>query len=126
MRPRITVLTIVAAAVTVCAAADRQWQIETCTAVGSAHDVFVSNNGRGEMTEVGRTTVKASTPVVGTYVLETSHLRLELREVVPLGPGSVQMLVGDKVSFAVQKNTAYVKDRNGSEHRLHVTKKTSK
>jgi hypothetical protein len=36
------------------------------------------------------------------------------------------MTVGDRVSFALQKSTVYMKDGNGTEHRLRVTKKVSK
>jgi hypothetical protein len=122
LRHTSTILAFVAAIGLQCGAAERKWQTGTCTDVGSAPDVFASDYDRG----VGRTTIKPSTPIVATYVLETSTLRLEMRELVPIGTGSLLISIGDTVTFALQKNAAYIKDRNGHEQRLRVPKKTLK
>ena len=39
---------------------------------------------------------------------------------------TVDAVVGEAVTFAVDKNTLYVRGRNGLEHRLRVTKKLTK
>ena len=62
---------------------------------------------------------------VHTYVLEGDGMRLELEEVVPVGRRSIEVMVGQSVSFALEKNSVYVKDSEGKEHKLRVTKKTA-
>jgi hypothetical protein len=75
---------------------------------------------------MGRTTIRPTRPQVGNYVIETDDLRLELRDVAPIGPGSLRLTVGDQVTFALQKNTAYIRDEKGIEYRLRVVKKVAK
>ena len=68
-------------------------------------------------------------PVVGTYVIETPDFRLELKDTVPLGSfGSfdASVTVGASVTFAVDKNLAYIRNADGTEHRLRITRKISK
>ena len=62
---------------------------------------------------------------VRTYVIEADGLRLELEDVVPVGRRSIDVTVGDAVTFALEKNVVYVKDSDGKEHKLRVTKKTT-
>jgi len=63
---------------------------------------------------------------VRTYVIETPNLRLELRDVVQVGHRSVAATVGESVTFALEKNTVYIRDGDGAEHKLRVTKKIQK
>ena len=58
-------------------------------------------------------------------VIETDGVRLELEDVVPVGRRSIDVTVGDAVTFALEKNVVYVKDKDGKEHKLRVTKKTT-
>ena len=69
---------------------------------------------------------KGGMPEVATYVIETSDLRLELQDVEPIGPESLNVTVGDQVVFAVQKNTVYIRNADRTEHRLQITKKVRK
>lgn len=62
---------------------------------------------------------------VRTYVIETDGVRLELEDVVPVGRRSIDVTVGDAVTFALEKNVVYVKDKDGKEHKLRVTRKTT-
>jgi hypothetical protein len=105
-------------------AADHQWQ----TGVWRGSDVKrktidfgpgSSSFGRG----AGAPTMRAMADV-RTYVIETDDLRLELQDVVPVGRRSIDVTVGEPVTFALEKNTVYVRDPNGAEHKLRVTKKT--
>ena len=63
---------------------------------------------------------------INTYVIETDDLRLELKDVVPVGRRTVDAAVGTTVTFALEKNTVYVRDTDGTEHKLTVTKKAAK
>jgi hypothetical protein len=65
------------------------------------------------------------TPEVGTYVIETSELRLELEDTAPIGSfGSfdASVNIGASVTFAVNKSVAYIRNADGTEHRLRIIK----
>jgi len=112
----------------VCAAAERQWQTGTWTDAGTNMTPWVRDavratgplggiDGRVLMTEVGR------------YVIETADLRLELEDPLPIGKrGSFALSVtmGNAVTFALSKNTAYIRRDDGTEYRLRVVKKRTK
>ncbi len=65
---------------------------------------------------------------VGTYAIETTNLRLELEDVVPLGRESFERIVsiGAAVTFALSKNIAYIRNADGTEYRLRLVKKRTK
>jgi hypothetical protein len=63
---------------------------------------------------------------VRTYVIETDDLRLELEDVVQVNTRSIDAVVGLPVTFALEKSSVYVRDGDGVEHKLRVTKKTNK
>jgi hypothetical protein len=60
---------------------------------------------------------------VRTYVIETEDLRIELQDVVSINKRSIDVVVGQPVTFALEKNTVYIKDADGGEHKLRVMKK---
>jgi hypothetical protein len=63
---------------------------------------------------------------VRTYVIETDDLRLELEDVVQVNKRSIDAVVGLPVTFALEKNSVYIRDSDNIEHKLRVTKKTAK
>ena len=63
---------------------------------------------------------------VRIYVIETDELRLELEDVVQVNTRSIDAVIGLPVTFALEKNSVYVRDADGIEHKLRVTKKISK
>jgi hypothetical protein len=63
---------------------------------------------------------------VRVYVIETDTLRLELEDVVKVNSRSIDAVIGLPVTFALEKNSVYVRDADGLEHKLRVTKKTNK
>jgi hypothetical protein len=115
-------------------AAERHWQTGMWTDIGNRRDLSI-----GGAAPLGTGTAKPLTPaappldvgppVVGTYVIETPDLRLELKDTVPLGSfGSfdASVTVGASVTFAVDKNLAYIRNADGTEHRLRITKRIAK
>jgi hypothetical protein len=64
--------------------------------------------------------------VVRTYVIEADDQRFELTDIAPASGRTVDALVGETVTFAVQKNTIYVRGQGGLEYRLRITKKIPK
>lgn len=63
---------------------------------------------------------------VRTYVIETGELRLELKENTSSDFRRIDARVGEPVTFALEKNAIYIKEAEGVEHRLSVTKKVAR
>jgi hypothetical protein len=59
-------------------------------------------------------------------VIETQDDRIEVKDILPVGPGSLNLIVGDQVMFAVAKKTVYIRDAKGHEYRFRLTKRTPK
>ena len=101
-------------------AAERPWQTGTWVDVRTTRPKVVfglqpSPNSPGPYTPPVATLVRV-------YVIETEVLRFELTDIAPASRRTVDVVVGEAVTFAVDKNTLYVRDPNGVEHRLRVTK----
>jgi len=117
----------VLAAICVLAAGDRQWQ------TGKWIDVSIKRRmvdfGPGSSPFGGG---RPSSPAmraqadVRIYVIETDAVRLELEDVVKVNSRSLDAVIGLPVTFALEKNAVYVRDADGIEHKLRVTKKTNK
>jgi hypothetical protein len=60
---------------------------------------------------------------IRTYVIETADLRLELKETTTADAPRIDAMVGEPVTFALDKNTLYIKEGGGKERKLSVTKK---
>ncbi len=60
---------------------------------------------------------------VYVYIIETNDLHLEAEDLVPVGRRSVEVIPGGAVTFALEKKAVYVRDADGTEHKLRVTKK---
>ena len=113
--------------VTALGAADRHWQ------TGKWIDVNVKRRmvdfGPGASPFGGG---RPSAPVmramadIRTYVIETDDLRLELEDVVRVNTRSLDAVIGLPVTFALEKNSVYVRDADNVEHKLRVTKKVAK
>jgi hypothetical protein len=102
-------------------AAERKWQKGTWTDVKIDRPRFVIGvqpRPSGPASEAPPMTV------IRTYAIETEDLRIELKEPAPPPRRPVDAIVGDAVTFALEKNTLYVRETDGSEHRLQVTKKS--
>jgi len=60
------------------------------------------------------------------FVIETDQVRLELEDTVSIRRRSIEVTAGTPVTFAVDKKTVYVRDADGTEHKLRVVKKTDR
>jgi hypothetical protein len=115
--------------VCVCSAAERHWQTGTWADVGLKHDPWVGGGTSGLGPNGQVTNPRPLMPEVATYVIETPDVRLELRDLMPIGGhGSFDTTVkiDDPVTFALVKNTVYVRNADGTEHKLRVTRKVSR
>lgn len=61
-----------------------------------------------------------------TYVIETDTVRLEIRLDATVDTPRIDALIGEPVTFALEKNDIYIKDLEGREHKMKVTKRTPK
>jgi hypothetical protein len=130
----VDVFLVLLVSVGICSAAERHWQTGTWKDIGTKRDFLVAGTA-----PLGTPTAKPvtppappldlGTPEVGTYVIETSDLRLELEDTAPIGSfGSfdASVTIGASVMFAVNKNVAYIRNADGTEHRLRIIKKIAK
>jgi hypothetical protein len=111
----------------VCAAAEKHWQTGTWTDVSVTRQMLDFGPGSTSF-DGGRPPAPSMRALadVRVYVIETDDLRLELKDVAAVGRRTVDAEIGRPVTFAVEKNTVYVRDAGGIEHKLRVTKKTVK
>jgi len=52
-------------------------------------------------------------------------MRIEAEDTVSVGRHSFDATTGASVSFAVEKNTVYVRDPDGIDHKLRLLKKVA-
>jgi hypothetical protein len=123
---RIGVLFVLLFAGTVSHAADRHWQTGTWTDVSVTRQML--DFGPGSTPFAGGRGAPAMRAMADLrlYVIETNSLRLELKDVVQVGRRSIGAVVGQPVTFAVEKNTVWIRDADGIEHKLRLSKKTAK
>jgi hypothetical protein len=109
---------VIVAMVSIVGAADRNWQRGTWIEVKVTRPRIVI----GVQPRLGPGQTPTMTEIK-TYVIDTEDLRLELKEPAPPPRRSVEAIVGQPVTIALEKNTLYVRDSDGTEHRLQVTKR---
>lgn len=101
-------------------AAERVWQTGTWREVKVDRPrVFLGVQPRDPNSNLPRT---AAVREVRIYVIETDSLRLELRQETTGDTPRIDALVGEAVTFALEKKTIYIKDQDGREHKLSVRK----
>jgi hypothetical protein len=105
-------------------AADRKWQTGRWADVGVKRTPWIGDPERERMR---RSFNEAALTEVATYVIETDDLRFDLKDMVAIGRGAFEryVIVGNLVTFAVDKKTAYIQ-LDGREYRLHVLKSRRK
>jgi hypothetical protein len=126
MRHALLVLGILSLGVAGSAAADRHWQTGTWTDVSVKRQMIDFGPGSTPFDRGQSAPTMRALADVHTYVLETDTLRLELKDVVQVNKTSVDAVVGLSVTFALEKKTVYVRDADGTEHKLSVTKQSTK
>jgi len=107
-------------------AADRPWQTGRWTDISIKRQMFDFGPGASPFGQPGNVPIMRAMADVRVFVIETDDLRIEIQDVVSVGRRSVDAEIGEAVTFALDKNTIYVKGENGIEYKLRVTKKTQK
>ncbi len=112
--------------VVVGSAAERRWQTGIWMDAGVKRQIIDFGPGSSGFGPPNSAVAMRAMADVRTFVIETHDLRLELQDVVPIGRRSVDVTIGESVTFAVEKNTVYIRDADGTEHKLRLTRKVQK
>ena len=107
-------------------AAERHWLTGTWTDAGTKRQMIDFGPGSSGFGPPGRNPSMRAMADVRTYAIETDDVRLELQDTVPVGRRSVDVEIGAPVTFAIDKKAVYVRDPDGKEHKLRITKQTAK
>ena len=59
-----------------------------------------------------------------SYVIETDALRLDIRLDATVDTPRLDVVIGQPVTFAMDKNDIWIKDDEGHEHKMKISKKT--
>lgn len=125
MRTLILMLCTLSAGVIVFAA-DRHWQSGTWTEISVKRQMVDFGPGASPFAGTRPDPSTRAMADVHLYVIETDMLRIELQDVVQVNKRSVDAVVGEPVTFALDKKTVFIRDAAGIEHKLRLTKKTEK
>jgi hypothetical protein len=104
------------------AATDRAWQTGVWRDVQVARPKIVIGLNPGP---AGGGQAQRAITETRTYVIETDTLRLELKELTTSDAPSLGAAPGERVTFALEKDTVYIKDDRGRERSIHVTKQSA-
>jgi hypothetical protein len=126
MRHVLLVLGILSLCVLRSGAAERHWQTGAWTDVSVTRQMVDFGPGSTPFDRGPAVPTMRAMADVRVYVIETETLRLELKDVVQINKRTVDAVVGQLVTFALDKKTVYVRDPDGTEHKLRVTKQTTK
>ena len=103
-------------------AAEREWQTGTWRdSKIERPKVLFSVQSRDPNSNLPRT---AAAREIRTYVIDTKTHSLELRQDATVDTPRIDVLLGQPVTFAVDKKTVYVRDSEGKEHKLSLRKAT--
>jgi len=121
-----TLFLTLTAMLAVCIAAERHWQTGTWGEVTTRRKIVDFGPGSSGFGRPGSTPQMRAMADVRRFVIETDDLRLEIEDTVPVGRRSFDATLGGMVTFALEKNTVYVRDADGAEHKLRLLKKVER
>jgi hypothetical protein len=116
------VVTMVAAGI----AAERKWQQGTWGDITITRKVVDFGPGSSGFGRPGSTLEMRALADVRHFVIETDEMRIEAEDTVSVGRRSFDATTSGSVTFAVEKNTVYVRDPDGAEHKLRLLKKVAR
>jgi hypothetical protein len=110
----------------VCVAAERRWQTGVWGDITTKRRIVDFGPGASGFGRPGGSPSMRAMADVRRFIIETDGMRLELEDTVPVGRRSFEAATGGMITFAVEKNTVYVRDGSGTEHKLRLIKKTDR
>lgn len=118
-----TVIVVVAMGV-LTLGAERKWQTGTWGEVTTQRRFVDFGPGSSPFGQSGPSSPSMRAMAdVRRFVIETEDLRLELEDTVSVRRRSIEPIAGTMVTFAIDKKTVYVRDPDGTEHKLRLLKK---
>jgi len=121
---RLAMLLAFALVSTVAWSADKSWQTGTWREVKVERPTFTFG-ATPTMPNTGAPRSPGTPREKRTYVIETNALRIEIRQDTTADTPHVDAVVGEPVTFAIEKNTIWIKEDSGREYKLSVSKKTT-
>src|SRR5437016_12201838 len=118
-----TVATVVlVGALGACAiAAERKWQTGTWGEVTTTRRMVDFGPGSSPFGQPGSSSPSMRAMAdIRHFVIETDAMRLELEDTVSIRRRSIEVTAGAPVSFALEGKTVYVRDADGTEHKLRL------
>ena len=104
--------------------AERHWQTGTWGDVTTKRKLIDFGPGASPFGRAGaQQPAMRAMADVRLFVIETDALRIEMEDTVPVGRRSIDPVIGAAVTFALEKRAVYVRDGEGREHKLRLTKK---
>ena len=103
--------------------AERHWQTGIWGDVTTNRKLIDFGPGASPFSRPGAQPSMRAMADVRSFVIETDELRIEMEDTVPIGRRSIDPVIGTAVTFALEKRAVYVKDDEGREHKLRLTKK---
>jgi hypothetical protein len=103
--------------------ADRHWQTGSWGDVTTRRKMIDFGPGNSGFGPPGASPTMRAMADVRRFVIETDEMRLEMEDTVPIGRRSIGVTVGGMVTFALEKSAVYVRDPDGTEHKLRLIKK---
>jgi len=123
MSPLIASLLLVATMAGAGAAAERKWQSGTWGDITITRRVVDFGPGASGFGRPGATPQMRALADLRHFVIETDEIRVEAEDTVSVGRRSFEATSGERVTFAVEKKTVYIRDAGGTEHKLRLLKK---
>jgi hypothetical protein len=120
---RLAMLLACALVATAAWSADKTWQTGTWREVKVERPMFTFG-ATPTMPNSGAPRSPAVPREKRTYVIETGTLRIEIRQDTTADTPHVDAIVGEPVTFALEKNNIWVKETSGREYKLSVSKKS--
>jgi hypothetical protein len=113
---------VCAMAGTTAMAAEREWQTGTWRdSKIERPKVLFSVQSRDPNSNLPRT---AAAREIRTFVIDSKTHSLELRQDATVDTPRIDVMLGQPVTFAIDKKTVYVRDSDGKEHKLSLRKQT--
>lgn len=106
--------------------AERRWQTGVWGDITTKRRMVDFGPGASGFGRPGSSPTMRAMADVRRFVIETDAMRLEFEDTVALGRRSFDATTGEMVTFAIEKNTIYIRDPGGTEHKLRLIKKTDR
>src|SRR6185295_18194924 len=92
-------------------AAERHWQTGTWGDVTTKRKLIDFGPGASPFGRAGvQQPAMRAMADVRLFVIETDALRIEMEDTVPIGRRSIDPVIGEAVTFALEKRAVYVRD----------------